>query len=105
MYVPKATTYTGFSLECDESLFTTNGGIDLTGGALFIAPTHLSRIYSIALEEITTTAANQLITLYVPIAPCNLSGKLFKDSLSLFPVAAGIEHDPVIFLVAAVRSH
>lgn len=82
MYVPKATTYTGFSLECDESLFTTNGGIDLTGGSLFIAPTHLSRIYSIALEEITTTAANQLITLYVPIAPCNLSGKLITIRLT-----------------------
>lgn len=75
MTVPKATTYTKLSLETNQRIFVKRGGINLLAALLGISPIETSKTYSIGLSGIKTNAPNVQITVYVPLAPIDLSGK------------------------------
>lgn len=71
--MPKAGTYTSVSIQTDGGSFTTEGTVNLAATTPVLSATGTSEKLTLGLNNITTTAANQTIVLYMMIAPGNLS--------------------------------
>jgi len=76
--MPKADTYSSVVLESDGAKFVTTGTFDLTAATPAITATSTSSTYTINLTNVSTTAANQMVTVYALVAPVNLSAANIK---------------------------
>jgi len=76
--MPKADTYSSVVLESDGAKFVTTGTFDLTSATPAITATATSSKYTIGLTNVSTTAANQMITVYALVAPADLSAANIK---------------------------
>lgn len=76
--VPDAATYTEISLVTDANLFTTAGTYDLKNFDLSVTPTKTDKRISLALDNVTTTSSNQIISAYMMAAPFDLTGHAYK---------------------------
>lgn len=71
--MPNAGTYTSVSIETDGGSFTTQGTVNLAATTPALSATATSEKLTLGLNNVTTTAANQTIVLYMMVAPGNLS--------------------------------
>lgn len=71
--MPKAGTYTSVNIETDGGSFTTEGTVNLAAATPALTATATSNKLTLGLNNVTTTAANQTIILYMMVAPDNLS--------------------------------
>ena len=80
--VPAAANYTALTLETQEHVFIRNGKVDLTQKTPVIESSDKATSISMELGDIQTQAAGEEITVYMMMAPVNLTGKTFTLSLS-----------------------
>ena len=73
--VPEPTTLKTVVLSVKEAKFTTKGEINIMEATPTITPTTYSDELRIDLENVTTTSANEVVTIYFMTAPINLYGK------------------------------
>ena len=73
--VPEPTTLSSVKLIAPENVFSTKGYFNLWDDNLSITSTETSNSLTIELEDITTTEADDEVTVYFFMAPVNLSGK------------------------------
>ena len=71
--MPKADTFSSVVLESDGAKFVTAGIYDLSAATPAITSTETSSTYTIALSNVSTSAAGEVITVYAMVAPANLS--------------------------------
>ncbi len=76
--MPKADTFSSVVLESDGAEFVTAGTFDLTAATPAITPTTTSSTYTINLTNVATTEKNQVVTVYVIVAPTNISANNIK---------------------------
>lgn len=69
--MPSASNYTSLTLTSSDVQFIETATFDLTSDAPALTPKTYSEKFTLALENISTTLANQVITLYAMIAPVN----------------------------------
>lgn len=79
--MPKATTLTSFSLTTNENLLAEEATLNLQAEPALLTTTKAVNSLTLNLENITTTADNQEIILYMLIAPVDLSGKELSAEL------------------------
>lgn len=87
--MPVAATYKEVSLVTDDNLFVASGTYSLVEGSTYeITPTSMAKAVKIDLNNVTTTAPNQAINVFMMVAPTDLtdhSYKLYvKSSAGLF---------------------
>ena len=70
---PQATGLTSVTLSADENVFITEGTIDITAETPSITATKKSSTLSLNLKNVATTEANQTMTLYLLLAPVDMS--------------------------------
>lgn len=80
--MPQADSYSCLTLTDSGSGFVTSGTYDLSAQTPAIKSTGTSKSISMDLNNVSTTAAGQTITLYMMLAPINMSGRKFALSLS-----------------------
>ncbi len=73
--MPQAATFTEVSISATGATFTTQGTVNLAATTPSLTPTASSSKLLLKLKNISTTAANQTITLYMMVAPDDLLGK------------------------------
>ena len=73
--MPQGGTLSSVTLLSDETLFTTEGTIDLTAATPVIKPVNKSKALTLDVENVTTTAENPVATLYLMLAPVDFTGK------------------------------
>ncbi len=73
--MPEAATFTEVSITTSGATFTTQGTVNLAATTPSLTPTASSSKLLLKLRNISTTAANQTITLYMMVAPDDLLGK------------------------------
>lgn len=82
--MPNAGTFVEAMVETDGGRFTTQGTVNLAATTPSISATNTAEALTLALSNISTASANQTITLYMMVAPVNLSGRTLtfkvKDS-------------------------
>ncbi len=76
--MPKADAFSSVVLESDGEEFVTAGTFDLTAATPAINTTATSSTYTINLTNVSTTANNQVVTVYAIVAPANLSASNIK---------------------------
>ena len=79
--MPKAATLTSFSLTTNENLLAEEATLNLQAEPALLMATKAVNSLTLNLENITTTADNQEIILYMMIAPVDLSGKELSAEL------------------------
>lgn len=80
--MPEADTYTSMTLRCEECMFTTVGKFDLTATTPELSTKSQYVSISLALNNIATTEANQVMTLYMMLPPMDLSSKNLSIKVS-----------------------
>lgn len=80
--VPAAGEFTSLTLKTKEHLFIRKGKIDLTSSKHAIESSDKATSFSMELQDISTTAAGQEITVYMMMAPTDLSGQSYTLSLT-----------------------
>lgn len=80
--LPKAGTYTKLTLTSSVGEFITEGTIDLSAAKPAITATATSASISMDLDNIVLTAANQVLTVNMLIAPVNLTGSTITISVT-----------------------
>ena len=82
--MPNAGTFVEAKVETDGGHFTTQGTVNLAATTPAITATNTAEALTLALSNVSTASANQTITLYMMVAPDNLSGRTLtftvKDS-------------------------
>lgn len=82
--MPVAGTFTEVDIQTDGGSFTTTGTVNLAETAPALSSTATTNKLTLGLNNVKTTSANQAITLYMMVAPDNLSGSTLtftvKDS-------------------------
>lgn len=73
--MPKAGSFTSLSITTDNGTFTTRGTVNLTKETPALTKTAGSKTISLNLDGVSTTDDNRTLTLYMMVAPSNLSGK------------------------------
>jgi len=73
--MPEADTYTSMTLSCDGVNFATSNKFDLTAETPALSAKSTSESISLALTNVATTEANQVLTLYMMLPPMDLSSK------------------------------
>lgn len=73
--MPKSGTFTSLSLKSQEKIFVTEGRYNLMDSQIAIEPTSLLDSIHLELNNVQTNAANQVLTVYLMMAPGHLSGK------------------------------
>lgn len=74
--VPDAGTFSSVTLTADEEVFVEKGYIDLTNTTPAIVPTKATSTLNIDLKDVTTTSANEVVTVYFMMAPVDMTGKI-----------------------------
>lgn len=80
--VPAAGNYTALTVEAKEHVFIRNGKVDLTQKAPIIETSDKATSFSMELADIKAQAAGEEITVYMMMAPTDLTGKTFSVTLS-----------------------
>ena len=80
--VPAAGNYTALTLEAKEHVFIRNGVVDLTKSTPAIESSDKATSVSMELAEISPKSAGEEITVYMMMAPVDLTGKTYTLSLS-----------------------
>lgn len=80
--VPAAGEFTSLTLKTTEHQFIRNGKIDLTSSQQAIESFDKATSLSMELKDIKTSTAGQEITIYMMIAPTDLSGQSYTLSLA-----------------------
>ncbi|MBQ8442796.1 MAG: fimbrillin family protein [Bacteroides sp.] len=80
--VPEAGNYTALTLENKEHVFIRNGKVDLTKATPVIESSDKATNVSMELTEVKAQTAGEEITVYMMMAPVDLTGKTFTVSLS-----------------------
>lgn len=82
--MPNAGTFVEAKVETDGGRFTTQGTVNLAATTPAVTATNTAEALTLALSNVSTASANQTITLYMMVAPDNLSGRTLtftvKDS-------------------------
>lgn len=73
--VPNAGTLSSITLSADEEVFVEKGYIDLTTATPTIVSTQTASSLNINLKDVTTTATNEVVTVYFMMAPVDMTGK------------------------------
>lgn len=73
--VPNAGTLSSVTLSADEEVFVENGYIDLTATTPAVVSTQTASSLTIDLENVATTTANEIVTVYFMMAPMDMTGK------------------------------
>lgn len=77
--MPAAATYKEVSLVTDDKLFVVSGTYSLVEGSTYeITPTSTAKAVKVELKNVTTTAPNQVINVFMMTAPTNLTGHSYK---------------------------
>ncbi len=74
--VPNAGTLSSITLSADEEVFVEKGYIDLTTATPTIVSTQTASSLNINLKDVTTTATNEVVTVYFMMAPVDMTGKV-----------------------------
>lgn len=80
--MPKAATFSSVVLESDGAKFVTEGTFNLAASTPAINPTATSSTYTINLTNVSTTADNQVVTVYAIVAPADLSTSNIKVTVN-----------------------
>lgn len=75
---PQAATLNSVTLTTDSEAFAVQGKVDIMAGTLGIQSVTSSKNMTLEVKNVSTTEANQVVTLYMMIPPVHLSGKTFK---------------------------
>jgi len=73
LVVPKPNTYTSLTLQTEGSI-TVKGTFDITQDPIAIEPTETAHEFTISLSDLTTTANNETVVIYLMLPPSDLSG-------------------------------
>lgn len=73
--MPKAGTFTSVTIATDDGNFTTEGTVNLTDATPALSATSTDTELTLGLTNVQTTADNQTITLFMMVAPDNLSSR------------------------------
>lgn len=76
--MPQGGTLTSVTLSADDEVFTTEGVVDLTAETPTIQPTNKSKTLILEVEGVTTTEEDNVATLYMMLAPVDMTGKTLK---------------------------
>lgn len=74
--VPNAGTLSTVTLSSDEEVFVEEGYMDLTATTPTIVSTQTANSLNIDLKDVTTTATNEVVTVYFMMAPVDMTGKV-----------------------------
>ena len=80
--VPAAGNYTALTLEAKEHVFIRNGKVDLTQKTPVIESSDKATSISMELADINPKTAGEEVTVYMMMAPTDLTGKTYTLSLS-----------------------
>ena len=80
--IPEAGNFTSLTLETKEHTFIRNGKLDLSKSQPIIESSDKSTSVSMELDQVSTTAGDQEIIVYMMMAPVDLSGKEFTLSVT-----------------------
>lgn len=81
--IPEPTTIHSVSLITESAAFTTKGKVDIMSSNPGITPVTKSKNLNLEIKDITTTKANQVVTLYLMIPPVDLSNKTLKAVVNI----------------------
>ena len=73
--MPLGGTLSSVTLSADEAVFVTEGKVDLTTATPTIQAVTKSKTLTLDVEGVTTTAENPVATLYMMLAPVDMTGK------------------------------
>ncbi len=73
--MPQGGTLSSVTLLSDEAVFVTEGAIDLTSATTTIQAETKSKILTLDVEGVTTTTENPIATLYMMLAPVDMTNK------------------------------
>ena len=76
--MPADETLTSVTLSAEDEVFTISGVVDLTEETIAIKPTEKSKTLALEVEGVTTTEENNVATLYLMLAPVDMTGKTLK---------------------------
>ena len=76
--VPQPATLTSVKLVTDAKAFSVEGQVDIMADAPVLTPVTSSTEVVLNLQDVATTAANQVVTLYMMLPPADLSGQTLK---------------------------
>lgn len=76
--IPQPATLTSVKLVTDTKAFAEEGTVDIMAETLSITPVVSSKEFILDLQDIATTEANQVVTLYMMIPPTDLSEQTLK---------------------------
>lgn len=77
--LPDPATYTEITLATDDDLFVISGSYSLEeNSGLVITPSKMSKTVTLKLNNVTTTASNQLVNAYMMVAPTDITGHSYK---------------------------
>lgn len=76
--MPADETLTSVTLSAEDEVFTIHGVVDLTEETIAIKPTEKSKTLALEVEGVTTTEENNVATLYLMLAPVDMTGKTLK---------------------------
>lgn len=71
--MPQGGTLSSVTLSADQAVFTTEGTIDLTAATPAIKSVTKSKTLTLEVENVTTTAENNVATLYMMLAPVDFT--------------------------------
>lgn len=73
--MPQGGTLSSVTLSADQAVFTTEGTIDLTASTPAIKSVKKSKTLTLHVEGVTTTAENNVATLYMMLAPVDFTNR------------------------------
>lgn len=76
--MPQPATLTSVKLVTDAKAFAVEGQVDIMADAPVLTPVTSSTEVVLNLQDVATTAANQVVTLYMMLPPADLSGQTLK---------------------------
>ena len=82
MEMPVADSYSLLSLSLDKGSFITEGTVDLSSDNPSITSSYSSNKYNVSLSNISSTDDNKIITIYMMLAPTDLSESTITATLS-----------------------
>lgn len=81
MLIPNPDSFTRLVLESSGTKFATAGTFDLTQETPAIAPTRTAQSVTLTLDGVSTTQENQVLTMYMCLPPCDLTGSTIHATL------------------------
>lgn len=73
--VPSTGTLSSVMLSSDEDIFVEKGHVDLTATTPTIVSTQMASSFNIDLKNVSTTSANEIVTIYFMMPPADMTGK------------------------------